>query len=56
MSTIICHRSKEEIDDYVAPIHRVGVEAAKTKKSAREFLIRTGYLTKDSKRVSKRYR
>jgi hypothetical protein len=56
MSTIICHRSKAEIDDYVAAIHRVGVEAAKTKKSAREFLIRTGYLTKDGKRVSKRYR
>lgn len=56
MSTIICHRSKQEIDDYVAAIRRVGIEAAKTKKSARDFLIRTGMLTKDGKQLSKRYR
>ena len=56
MSTIICHRSKTEVDRQVAVIHRVGVEIAKTKKSAREFLIRTGLLTKDGKQLSKRYR
>ncbi len=56
MSTIICHRTKSEIDAEVAAIHRVGVEIAKTKKSAREYLIRTGFLTKDGKRISKRYR
>jgi hypothetical protein len=56
VSTIICHRTKAEIDAEVAAIHRVGVEIAKTKKSAREFLIRTGLLTKDGKRLTKRYR
>lgn len=56
MSTIICHRSKAEIDEEVAAIRRVGTEIAKTKKSAREFLIRTGLLTKDGKRLTKRYR
>ena len=56
MSTIICPRSKTEVDRQVAAIHRVGKEIAKTKESARAFLIRTGMLTKSGKQLSKRYR
>ena len=56
MSTIIRPRSKEEVDREVAAIHRVGKKIARTKESARAFLISTGLLTKDGKRLSKRYR
>ena len=55
MSTIICPRSKTEVDREVAAIHRVGKKIARTKKSARDFLIRTGLLTKGGK-LTKRYR
>lgn len=56
MSTIICPRSKTEVDREVAAIRRVGKEIARTKESARDFLIRTGLLTKSGKQLSKRYR
>ena len=56
MSTIIRPRSKTEVDRQVAAIHRVGKEIARTKESARAFLIGTGLLTKDGKRLAKRYR
>ena len=55
MSTIICPRSKTEVDREVAAIRRVGKKIAKTKESARDFLIRTGLLTKGGK-LAKRYR
>ena len=56
MSTIICPRSKTEVDRQVAAIDRVGKKIARTKESARAFLIGTGLLTKDGKRLAKRYR
>jgi hypothetical protein len=56
MSTVICPRSKAEVDREVAAIKRVGKKIAKTKESARAFLISTGLLTKDGKQLSKRYR
>ena len=56
MSTIICPRSKTEVDREVAAIHRVGKKIARTKESARAFLISTGLLTKDGKQLAKRYR
>jgi hypothetical protein len=55
MRTIICPRSKSEVDREVAAIRRAGMEIAKTKESARAFLIRTGLLTKGGK-LTKRYR
>ena len=39
----------------MAAIRRVGKKIAKTKESARDFLIRTGLLTKGGK-LAKRYR
>lgn len=56
MSTVICYRTKEEIDKEVAAIHRVGVENAKTKKKARAFLIKAGFITKDGKQLAEPYR
>jgi hypothetical protein len=56
MSTIICPRSKTEVDREVATIRRVGKEIARTKESARAFLIRTGLLTKSGRHLAKRYR
>lgn len=55
MSTVIFPRSKAEIDREVASIRRVGKRIGKTKESAREFLIRTGLLTKGGK-LARRYR
>ena len=55
MSTIICPRSKTEVDREVAAIRRVGKKIASTKETARDFLIRTGLLTKGGK-LAKRYR
>ena len=56
MSTIIFRRSKAEVDREVAAIDWFGKKIARSKKSARAFLVKAGILTKDGKRLSKHYR
>jgi len=56
MSTIVCYRTKAEIDKEVALIRRVGKTNAKSKKTARAFLIKAGFLTKDGTQLAEPYR
>jgi hypothetical protein len=55
MSTIIFRRSKAEVDREVAAMRRFSKKITRTKKSARAFLIRGGFITKDGK-LTERYR
>ena len=55
MTTVLFPRTKAEVDDYVAAIRRAGKKIARTRDSARAFLLKHGYITKSGK-LTKRYR
>ncbi len=54
MNTVTRPRSEAEVDAIVASIRKVTKEITKDKKTARDFLIKYGYITKSGK-LTKRY-
>jgi hypothetical protein len=55
MSTIIFRRGKAEVDREIEVMRRFTKKITRSKKAAREFLIRGGFITKDGQ-LTKRYR
>ena len=55
MNFVLCPRSKAEVDRDIAVIRRMGKKVARTRATARAFLIKHGYITKDGK-LTRRYR
>lgn len=55
MSTVIVSRTKKEVDCEIRDMERVSKKISRTKKSAREFLLKHGFITKEGL-VAKRYR
>ncbi|HEV7405066.1 MAG TPA: hypothetical protein VGO11_19135 [Chthoniobacteraceae bacterium] len=51
---VLYPRSKEEVDEMIASLHRGTAKLLKSKKKAREFMIKNGFMTKDGK-LTKRY-
>jgi hypothetical protein len=45
---------KEEVDEMIASLHRGTAKLLKSKKKAREFMIKHGFMTEDGK-LTKRY-
>ena len=54
MSIINSLRSKAEVDEIIADFKKGTKDLLKSKKKAREFLIKHGYITKSGK-LTKRY-
>jgi len=54
MSTVLAPRSKVEVDRIVATISRETKKITQSKKSALEFLIKHGFITKSGK-LTKQY-
>lgn len=55
MISVIARRSVAQVRSEVRAIRKAGDEINKSAKSARAFLIKNGFITKDNK-VSKQYR
>jgi hypothetical protein len=55
MVTVIARRSAAEVKNEIRAIKKAGNEINKSAKSARAFLRKNGFITKDNK-VSKHYR
>ena len=54
VSTVLVPRSKAEIERDIAAIERTSKKIARSKKTARAWLIKYGFMTKDG-RPTKRY-
>ena len=54
MSYVVAPRSKEEVDEMIASLDRAANKILKSKKTARDFLIKHGYITKAGK-LTKQY-
>ena len=55
MVTVIAPRNAAQVQTEVAIIKKAGSKVNKSKKSARAFLLKHGFITKDNK-VGKNYR
>ncbi len=55
MSTVIVARTKKEVDREIHEMDRVSKKITRTKESAKAFLVKHGFITKDG-RLTKRYR
>ena len=55
MITVVQPRSREEIEEEVQAIKKHGQKIRTSKQSARAFLIRAGFMTKEGK-LAERYR
>lgn len=55
MSTVIVARTKEEVDREIEAMDRASKKITRTKASAKAFLMKHGFITKDGK-PTKRYR
>ena len=55
MSTVIVSRSKKEVDREIQAMDRASKKITRTKASAKAFLVKHGFITKDGK-LTKRYR
>jgi len=55
MQSLIVARTRDEVDREIRAMDRVSQKITRTEKSAKAFLLKHGFITKDG-RVSKRYR
>lgn len=55
MSTVIVARTKQEVDREIEAMDRASKKITRTKASAKAFLMKHGFITRDGK-PTKRYR